>query len=751
MRTIFTVSFILFSIAFCDPAIAQASIASTQPPVFVPDNNQVDLRSATVARHAFELNIGDINDPDISLVEGRTSPTSKLGTSMGGNVTVMRCTINNSQLCNNWIKVTYGSYSRWFNKPLATSNPFTNDDGEVFQPGSPISTLTMKDGTVVRFDSTKVTNPSVGTTSEYVTALFADSTKPDGRKIEALYEANSQSWSPWAIKTNTSYALVYKVLSDGTHWKTLINTAVTRCVSSADCNLSTVAWPQSTASGIFPDSSGYVKNALGKRYDLATTLVNSTDVKYRVTDPTGRYYEYNKRIYNSNSGYIGISYFTRGGLTTSYSYTFAPPAGWGNPVVSGATALYPDGKSYSYRTSSNGYKLYLVKRGSSPETSVAFLGDSTPYGGTDGGLEFSTVYPEGNSVNNGYGARRNLSSVTYNAKTGSGLPAYTSSASYPLACSNGKTCNKPEFILDQRGNRTDYTYDPVHGGILTELKPADNLGRRAKVSYIYQQISARYLDQNNQLVSSSPVWKLVSTSTCSQQEICQGTSDETVNVFGYDDNLRLVSETQSSGDGLLTKTIAKTYDPVGNVIAVDGPLPGPADTTRYSFDAARQLLTEVRPDPDGTGPLLNLAARRAYDDAGSLVKVEYGTVNSPSDSGFVSFIVLQTNDITYDQMSRKASDSLSGGGAINTLTQYSYDSGGRLECTAQRMNPAIYASLATSACTLGTAGSFGPDRITRNVYDAAGQLFKVQKAVGVVGLEEDTPPIPIAQMASSSA
>src|SRR5690606_10643112 len=51
-------------------------------------------------------------------------------------------------------------------------------------------------------------------------------------------------------------------------------------------------------------------------------------------------------------------------------------------------------------------------------------------------------------------------------------------------------------------------------------------------------------------------------------------------------------------------------------------------------------------------------------------------------------------------------------------------------------NPAIYGSLPASACSLGTEGSFGPDRITRNVYDATGQLLKIQKAYGTA-LAED--------------
>ena len=45
------------------------------------------------------------------------------------------------------------------------------------------------------------------------------------------------------------------------------------------------------------------------------------------------------------------------------------------------------------------------------------------------------------------------------------------------------------------------------------------------------------------------------------------------------------------------------------------------------------------------------------------------------------------------------------------------------------MNPAAFGSL-PGACTLGSEGSFGPDRITRNVYNAAGQLLMVQRAYG---------------------
>jgi RHS repeat-associated protein len=85
--------------------------------------------------------------------------------------------------------------------------------------------------------------------------------------------------------------------------------------------------------------------------------------------------------------------------------------------------------------------------------------------------------------------------------------------------------------------------------------------------------------------------------------------------------------------------------------------------------------------------------------------------------------------MTYDAAGRKIKNVVSGGG-LQTVTQYSYDGLDRLICTAVRMNAAVYASLPADACTPGTAGSNGGDRITRNVYDATNRLSKIQKAVG---------------------
>ncbi|RDC58917.1 hypothetical protein HME9302_00093 [Alteripontixanthobacter maritimus] len=162
-----------------------------------------------------------------------------------------------------------------------------------------------------------------------------------------------------------------------------------------------------------------------------------------------------------------------------------------------------------------------------------------------------------------------------------------------------------------------------------------------------------------------------------------------------------------------------------------------AYTSATRYDAMGRVTGTIAPDPDGSGPLRYAATRTTYDDAGRPTKVETGELLSwkshtvaPKDWG-ASFAVLSSSVTTYDALGRKLTERAIGSDGVPVgLTQYSYDTVGRLECTALRLNPAVYGSLPANACTLGTADAFGPDRITRNVYDAYGQLLQVRKAVG---------------------
>jgi RHS repeat-associated protein len=156
--------------------------------------------------------------------------------------------------------------------------------------------------------------------------------------------------------------------------------------------------------------------------------------------------------------------------------------------------------------------------------------------------------------------------------------------------------------------------------------------------------------------------------------------------------------------------------------------------TRY--DMSGRVTGTISPDPDGAGSLKHAAVRNTFDARGFLTKIEIGELLNWQSEGIApgnwqNFTIFQTKEATYNAAGQKLTEFVKGSdGVIVTASQQSYDILGRLECAAVRMNPAVYGSLPASACTLSVAGANGPDRITRNLYDAAGQLVQVRRAVG---------------------
>jgi YD repeat-containing protein len=372
----------------------------------------------------------------------------------------------------------------------------------------------------------------------------------------------------------------------------------------------------------------------------------------------------------------------------------------------------------------------------------------------------STTDPEGNIIKLKFGVNNNPVEIRRIAKLGSGLADTLETATYDgTACINMllKICNKPLTVTDAKGIVTDYTWDANHGGMLTETRAAPATGAaRPQKRYSYQQFSAWYKNAAGTVVQSPyPVWLMTQISECRSgvAPACVGTADETRTTISYavgnattPSNLLPLSRTVAAGNGSISATISWTYDVSGNKLTEDGPLSGTADTTRWRYDIRRRIIGVIAPDPDGTGPRKFRATRNSYDAAGRLTKVEQGTVNSQSDADWALFAPIQTAETIYDALDRKTLEFSYGiTGGPQSLTQYSYDLAGRLECSAVRMNPALlvapFTGLPASACTLGTQGTaandFGPDRITKLTYDAAGQLIKTTLAFGTVDQADD--------------
>ncbi|MGH7489030.1 MAG: RHS repeat-associated core domain-containing protein, partial [bacterium] len=258
--------------------------------------------------------------------------------------------------------------------------------------------------------------------------------------------------------------------------------------------------------------------------------------------------------------------------------------------------------------------------------------------------------------------------------------------------------------------------------MLTATAPAPTTGAvRPQVRNTYTALTAP---------GGGSIYRPTAVSQCQTTSSCAGGSDETKVTTAYSQaNLQSSSVTAAAGDGSLTATTTIAYDYLARPTSVDGPLSGTADTSVTRYDLAGEVIGTVSPDPDGGGSLHNRAQRITYNSDGQTSKIEAGPVNSQSDSDWAAFSAIQTVDISYDNSARPVRQTLTVGGSLQAVSETSYDSVGRLDCTAVRMNSAAWGT-ATSACTLETAGSYGPDRVSRNIYDLAGHMTQAQTGYG---------------------
>ena len=593
-----------------------------------------------------------------------------------------------------------------------------------------IYTYTAADGTVIHFDKNRATNSPYYSNAGRAT----DVVRPSGVKLVYSYSPMDycRTWKPGGagnicMSTGTIYIL--DTIRNSYGYKISLQHPDTGYIYD------------STAPDIQPDFAMVSKVTGATMTNLAVASGASTPTEtfddtpiggvpyFSVTDPMGRVTKY-----RMTSGLL--SGVTRP-ASTSEDITIGYTSGL---VFSIAT---PAGTTSYARSDVSGVRTVTVTDPLSHATVYTFdIASQRMTGVTDSnGRATSAVYdtsgrvtrvtrPEGNYSQTTYDARGNVTEQREVAKSGSGLADVVVTAGYDTTCTNTITCNQPNWTKDAKGNQTDYAYEATHGDLLSQTSPAPTTGAvRPQTRFSYSTLQAYFKNSSGSIVASGePVTRLTGTSACQTASSCTGTADEVKasvsygpQTTGVGNNLLAVSASQGSGDGVLTATTAYTYDDVGNQLTVDGPLPGTADTTRYRYDAARTQIGAVSPDPDGAGSLKNRAKRTTIDVRGLVTRVENGTVNSQSDVDWAAFTPADAVDVTYDSALRPATARLSSGGTNYALTQASYDAAGRVDCVAVRMNTSLFGSLPTSACTLGTSGSFGPDQITKTLYDNAGQ------------------------------
>ena len=187
-------------------------------------------------------------------------------------------------------------------------------------------------------------------------------------------------------------------------------------------------------------------------------------------------------------------------------------------------------------------------------------------------------------------------------------------------------------------------------------------------------------------------------------------ADEVRTVIAYDQaNLLPSSATAGSGDGALSATTSTSAMIMSaRPTTVDGPLSGSADTARTRYNVAGADDRTISPDPDGAGALKHRARRISYNSDGQVepdrdrhgrqpVRRRLGGVRGAREGAAGLYVGAGPPCSGYVS-----------GGTTYALTQTSYDALGRVDCVAQRMNSAEFASLPASACTLDTGAASGP-------------------------------------------
>lgn len=431
----------------------------------------------------------------------------------------------------------------------------------------------------------------------------------------------------------------------------LIDTSVDNCPVDADC-VYTRQWP--TLSVNYPGGNVLqIVDATG----AATSYTYSSQVASRGTRvlPT--------RVQTPDGRIRDIAYLTTGGISNpwlkgqvssvtegpaTWTYAYNHTAGsWLESFSGDLTATDPTGRSMIYRTTTR----YAPNAG----TATPYLSSIVAPGGavtTYNWLGYhnyrlkNVIQPSGLRTEYTYDARHNLTGVA-RYPAGGGAPLQVSMG-YDAACANIFTCNQPNYRIDERGHRTDFTYDPTHGSLLTVVGPAAGSGPyptvRPQITYEYE-------------TSSTGIVRLVRTRTCSTAQTCVGSVNETITETVYDHLSRPIRAATRAGNWAATtattadsrsQVTGMTYSAFGDVASVDGPLPGAADTTWTYYNAVRQPVLVVSPDPDGAGPLPRQMSRTVYDAAGRPVREETGTGMTTDGSDFT---LIRFKRSTYDPSS----------------------------------------------------------------------------------------------------
>lgn len=442
-------------------------------------------------------------------------------------------------------------------------------------------------------DGTKITASPLYFVNEFM-ALITRIERPDGLVTSIHYTVGGHSGTSRinSVSNSAGFRFQYVYQSDNPTqieaWYTVVgvigyNAAYVACDPAVPCSIPN-GWPRSQ-----------VAHTRGQAYSTSITAASGERTIFSGnTNPFPNYGRFTSvQLPAQTSPSIFYKYCPNDPGCTIYI------AGYPGPVTKTiqqfTLSATIDGATWTYGMTSAG--PYQIQRRSTSPTgltttlmqreegwNVSLVTPGPDYYFTNGIPDrlTSVTSGEGDLIRYTYDARGNIAATAHVPEPGFSGPHFTSSAVYPSVCVNRITCNRPTTVSDANGNTTTYTYDPVHGGVLTAVGPSDANGVPRSVRYTYVQKYARYLGPSGVVVQSpTPIWLLESERTCRTSALsgnsCSAPNDEVVTLYEYGPdtgvNNLLLRGVVHDATGLAART-CYGYDRLGNRISETTPNAG---------------------------------------------------------------------------------------------------------------------------------------------------------------------------------
>ena len=406
-----------------------------------------------------------------------------------------------------------------------------------------------------------------------------DLTMPDGTRLDF-------TWSGLTLRSvisNRGYAILVDVLPSG-QWKVCaVNMSHHAITAASACPAGAQSVTYSFGNGSFNPSLKLMTGATDANGQTTSYSYVGPDRLGCITLP-GQAVCQVQNVYTlcyeidpaTNQLVYRTEYVTAQSSATGETYGYAYQFDFGDPtrcrgVTSAETTMTMNGTAVTRAAGMNSAGL--------PGSAVDPLNRTTSFAyNTGGALEDEPAqiadihHPLGNGVSYEYDSRGNIERELRIAVPGSGLATIERSAVYPATCVDRNTCNKPISVTDARSNTTAYTYDPAHGGVLTETGPAVS-GVAPQTRHEYAQRYAWILAPGggSYVQAATPVWLRTATSFCrisaatgNAASPCATAGDEVRTAYGYGpdsgpNTLLLRGQAVTSTDGGVTTTLRTCY------------------------------------------------------------------------------------------------------------------------------------------------------------------------------------------------